>query len=499
MVFSLTAEGRLLTMNRGPLQALGYQPRDVLGRHLLDFVPPGERGRLSEEFLGKIRRDGETRVVTPFLAKDGAERVFDFQARLLRDGTHYDWIVGSGHDITERVLAERHLREMEEELGHSRKMEAIGTLASGVAHGFNNLLQIIVGYTELAIDSMDPRSPPVEYLKEVHGATDRAQGLVKGLLAFSRRVKPVFEPVDLNRCVVQAVEVLQHTIPRMVRIETSLAENLNLVEADATQLGVLLVNLGTNARDAMPEGGTLRIETGNVVLTEPVCEGHRQATTGPDVRLVVSDTGCGMTEETAQRIFEPFFTTKEVGQGTGLGLSAAYGIVRAHGGQMICKTAVGQGATFEVFLPSNKGEVPREEGLGQPQPAGQGRGQTILLVDDEVAVLEPALQSLVALGYQVLTATSGEEALERFDGVSDRVALVVLDLGMPGMGGRRCLAELLRIDPNVNVLVASGYSDSSRKTAMVKAGAKGFIPKPYRLRKLAEKIQSIIDEESPRS
>jgi CheY-like chemotaxis protein len=378
-------------------------------------------------------------------------------------------------------------------------MEAIGRLASGVAHGFNNLLQIIVGYTELAIDSMEPGNPSAEYLQEVQGTTDRALGLVKGLLAFSRRDRPMLEPLDLNRCVVQAVEVLQHTIPKMIRIETSLAEDLRLVEGDAAQLEVLLMNLGTNARDAMPEGGTLRIETRNVVLTEPPCEEHRHSTTGPHVVLTVSDTGCGIAEETAQRIFEPFFTTKEVGQGTGLGLAAAYGIVCNHEGEMICKSAVGQGATFQVFLPANKGAVPREKGLGQPQLAGQGRGQTILLVDDEVAVLEPALQSLVALGYRVVTATSGEQALKWFRAEVDRVALVVLDLGMPGMGGLRCLDELLRIDASVNVLVASGYAESDRKAAMSKAGARGFIAKPYRLRELAQKIQCIIDEESPRS
>jgi CheY-like chemotaxis protein len=298
--------------------------------------------------------------------------------------------------------------------------------------------------------------------------------------------------VDLNQEVEQVLRLLERTLPKMISIASELAPDLMKISADPTQMEQVVVNLASNARDAMPDGGVLRLATANVVLDDS--QALLDLPPGPYVQLKVSDTGQGMDRETLEHAFEPFFTTKEIGQGTGLGLATVYGIVKSHGGHVSCASRPGLGSVFTIYLPAV--EDRKDEQGQRPQPREEVRGgqETVLLVDDDKAVLEVARTALTDYGYQVLTADSGEAALEIMASAGAAVALVILDLGMPGMGGRRCLGELLRRQPGLKVLIASGYKDLEQISQTRQEGAADFIGKPYRLLDLLRKVRRILDQ-----
>jgi CheY-like chemotaxis protein len=279
-----------------------------------------------------------------------------------------------------------------------------------------------------------------------------------------------------------------------VRIETRLEEDLPPVLGDATLLEQVILNLATNARDAMPDGGTLEVNSDVVELDPEYCAGTDGLEPGRYLRVAVLDTGCGMDPETAQRVFEPFFTTKEVGHGTGLGLSTVYGIVRSHGGEVLCHSRPGEGTRFVIHLPTLSGTQVTEDADPVVLIPDSGGSETILVVDDEPQISELAGTALEAGGYEVIKAGSGEEALGTYIQDRDRISLVVLDLGMPGMGGRRCLAELTKLDPSVKVLVASGYTAIDQVSDVIGSGARRFIAKPYRLAELTQAVRELLDE-----
>jgi CheY-like chemotaxis protein len=299
--------------------------------------------------------------------------------------------------------------------------------------------------------------------------------------------------MDLNRTVEQVQGLLTRTIPKMIEIELRLADDLKMVNADPTQLEQVLMNLAVNAKDAMREGGKLFIETRNVSLDKGYCDTHLGGKPGDFVLLMVSDTGHGIDQETLEHIFEPFFTTKGVGRGTGLGLAMVYGIVKSHNGYITCYSEVGHGTTFKIYLPAveEAPEAPREREERLPQ----GGTETILLVDDEESVRQLGKQMLEVVGYRVLVASDGEEALALYPKRMGDVALVILDLIMPGMGGKTCGEALLRLNPRVKLLIASGYSVNGRLEEPLRSGARGFISKPYDLRDLLKRVRHILDED----
>ena len=388
-------------------------------------------------------------------------------------------------DITE-------YRKMEKELQQAQKMEAVGTLAGGVSHDFNNLLQAINGYTELLL--MDKTADDADYgnLLAIRGAGKKAAELVRQLLLFCRKTETEHKPIELNHEVEYAINILRRTIPKMIDIEAHLADRLWVVEADPVQMEQILLNLGGNAADAMPSGGRLIIETENVTLGEDGPPSNMGAPSGCYVLLKVSDTGHGMTKETMEKIFEPFFTTKEIGQGTGLGLASVYGIVKSHGGFITCYSEVDQGTTFKIFLPAIEIEGSPGHKASQTWPP-RGHREKILLVDDEESIRNFARQALQSFGYQVLTAANGEEALKTYAGLSKEIKMVVLDIGMPGMGGHKCLQELIKLDPAVKVLLASGYSINGQVKQSLEIGAAGFVGKPYQLNDLLIRVRKILD------
>jgi two-component system cell cycle sensor histidine kinase/response regulator CckA len=292
----------------------------------------------------------------------------------------------------------------------------------------------------------------------------------------------------------EARQILNHTIPRMITITFRLAENLKLIQADPVQIEQIILNLAVNARDAMPEGGTLTIETDNVSLGQGFFGDEARDTFGPYVLLTVSDTGCGMDKQILSRIFDPFYTTKEVGKGSGLGLAMVYGIVKDHGGYITCQSEKGAGTTFRLYFPAVEGEEELREGPSEEQ-VNKGSG-TILLVDDEEMILDYAKRMLEMFGYTVLTAADGETGLELYRERCREIDLVILDIIMPGMGGRKCLREMLKVDPSARVLVASGYSLDSSSEDFIRDGALGFISKPYQMNEMVKAVHRALSKSS---
>jgi two-component system cell cycle sensor histidine kinase/response regulator CckA len=384
--------------------------------------------------------------------------------------------------------------DVESQLLYAKKMEAIGTLAGGIAHDFNNHLQGISGYIQLLMMRGDRDRTEQGWLLQIERSVQRAAALTKQLLIFSRKEESRLEAIDLNEVVRQAQKTLARTIPESISAEMRLAADLSSIDGDAVQLEHVLFNLGINAKDAMPGGGKIVIETRNVRLDEAFCLNRVGLAPGAYVELTFTDTGHGMDRETLERIFEPFYTTKGVGSGIGLGLAIVYGIVQSHHGLILCESSRETGTTFRVYLPvpDRKGAAPEQE----TRKKGDYRGaETIIIVDDEPDILDIGQNTLEQFGYTVLMARSGEEAVEIYSRQGDRIDLVILDLGMPGMGGEKCLQELLRMNPSVKVLIASGYASTQTVQGILEAGATGFMAKPYRLEDMLKKVREVLDGE----
>jgi CheY-like chemotaxis protein len=316
--------------------------------------------------------------------------------------------------------------------------------------------------------------------------------LVRSLLTFSRKVEPKFMLLDLNEHVSKLHRLLGRTLPKMMEVRLELATDLARISADPVQIEQVVMNLAVNARDAMGESGTLTIRTENVTLNEEYCELNVEAKPGDHVLLSVSDTGHGMDKETLLRIFEPFYTTKELGRGTGLGLAMVYGIVKQHGGHLGCYSEIEKGATFKLFFPATPSiEEPTAEETGVMPAFGT---ETVLLVDDEEFVRELGERILKKSGYTVLSAANGEEALALYSHKKKQISLVILDLIMPSMGGKDCLQEILKIDPEAKVLIASGYAADETTLECMKLGATGFVAKPYRFKELLKQVRRTLDK-----
>ncbi|MBF0528202.1 MAG: PocR ligand-binding domain-containing protein [Deltaproteobacteria bacterium] len=393
--------------------------------------------------------------------------------------------------IIRRKRAEEDKEKLQEKLLQSQKMEAVGTLAGGVAHDFNNLLQAIRGYTSLILIGKSETDLDYHRLGEIEKLVERAAQLVKQLLFFGRKAEAERRPVKLDLEVEHAVKILERTIPKMIEIEIFIIDHLWPILADPVQIEQAILNLGSNAADAMAEGGRLVIEAENITMDGESIVSH-PGISGNYVLLTVSDTGHGMDKETMGHIFEPFFTTKEIGKGTGLGLASVYGIVKSHGGYITCYSEPDHGTNFKIYLPAIE---PREaQATGNLITASPlGGTETILLADDETSIIEVISDILLSFGYKVLTAFSGEEALEIYRAQRDKIDLVILDIGMPGMGGHQCLVELLKTNPAVKVLIASGYSINGRAKKSLEAGAAGYVGKPYQLTDLLNKVRSVMD------
>ncbi len=477
--------GTIIDANPACGDLLGASKEEIVGADILQFYQnPSDRDRLREEIgLRGFVKDFEWRI----RQKTGAERHCLVTSTAWKDesGTIMAYL-SIARDITDS-------KRLEEQLLQSQKMEAVGTLAGGIAHDFNNLLQVIHGYADMGLLDIGRDQAGYTELSEIKKAAKRAAELTQGLLTFSRRAEGQLRPVDLNRELVQISKMLERTIPKMIAIELNLADDLRNVKADPGQLQQAIMNMTVNARDAMPDGGRLVIETANVVLDDEFRNLHHGIEPGDYVLLAISDSGHGMEKDTQEKIFDPFFTTKEVGKGTGLGLSIVFGIVKSHGGTVECYSEPGEGSTFKVYFPAIKQAGRHEEGRPSGRPIGGT--ETILLVDDEEAVRRLGMKVLRRFGYSVLTASNGREALDVFREHKDQIALVILDLIMPVMGGRECLREIMKMDPAAKVLIASGYGADGQIDGTLKDGAKTSLRKPYEARRLLEVARKVLDEQ----
>ena len=395
-------------------------------------------------------------------------------------------------EISVRRKAEKHSQELQAQLLHAQKMEALGTLSAGIAHEFGNSLQIIQSCLDrlaTKADSEDDGQPELEIIGD---ATQRGAGLARRLLTFGRKVETRLLPIDMNEQLRHVKTILDRTLPETIEIQLSLADDIVSVRADRAEIEHVLMNLALNARDAMPEGGLLRMETSLVDAKNLPTLGDGAGEDGIWVLLRVSDTGHGMDGATLGRIFDPFFTTKGVGAGTGLGLATVYGIVKGCGGRVGCKSEVGRGTVFEIHLPGmSEGSLPVEAETASTRAHRQGV-ETILLVDDEALIVKVMRTNLEEHGYAVRTADSGERAIEVFEECGDEIDVVILDLGMPGMGGRACLQRLLEIDPDVKVIISSGYGAPDDHEEMLNLGARGFLVKPHQLADLLSEIDALL-------
>ena len=415
--------------------------------------------------------------------KDGSEKVIYFRSVTMETGEQF--IIYE--DITEQ-------KQLEAQYQQAQKMEAVGTLAGGIAHDFNNLLQSILGYSQLLLFEKKREDPEFDKLKEIEKAAQRASELTLQLLTFSRKIESELRPVNLNHQVEYVHKLLKRTIPKMIDIELHLEENLKITNADPAQIEQVLMNLAVNARDAIHDEGKLIIETENVTLDEEYCKTHLGTYPREHVLLIVSDTGCGMDRESTEHIFEPFYTTKGPGKGTGLGLSMVYGIVNSHGGYITCYSEPGKGTIFKIYLPVIGAEIVEQVAERKEEAMPTGGREAILLVDDEEFIRNLGDEILSKFGYKILTAPDGESALTLYQEKKESISLIILDLIMPGMGGRRCLEELMNMNPQVKVVIASGYSVNGPAKEALEAGAKGFIEKPYNIKQMLKIVRKVLDE-----
>ncbi|HVH10552.1 MAG TPA: PAS domain S-box protein [Gemmatimonadales bacterium] len=478
-VFIVDATGHFLDANPRACDLTGYTRDELLARTVADTYPPEQRDVAAERV--SLAASGSAVVVErPVVRKDGKVVVVEANAHPLASGR----MVVTMRDVTKR-------RELEQQLRQSQKMEAVGRLAGGVAHDFNNVLTAIFGYADLLLEDLPDVSPQRQDIQEIRKAAERASGLTRQLLAFSRQqvLKPVV--LSLHELVEDFEKMVQRLLGEDVKLLLHLAADAGNVRADPGQLQQVIMNLAVNARDAMPTGGDLVIETANAELSEQYAELHQPVVAGPYVMLAVSDTGTGMTPEVKARLFEPFFTTKERGKGTGLGLSTVYGIVKQSGGYVWVYSELGRGTTFKIYLP--RVDAPPDR-VASPPEAGTLTGTETVLIAEDDAALRPLVKGLLErLGYTVLEAENAAQALSLAEAHSGPIHILVADVVMPGESGRELARRLAESRSDTKVLYVSGYTgDAIVHHGMLEPGL-NFLQKPFTPSAFARKVREVLD------
>ena len=475
-------EGRYLEVNDGFLRMTGFTREEVIGRTAADLgVWMDPKGR--DAMLAELRDHGHIRDFQfEFRTKNGETRIGSRSAeRIILDGQ--ECMIGVTRDITDS-------RRLEEQLRQAQKMEAIGQLAGGVAHDFNNMLGVILGYSELLRSNPSIDENGQRMLEQITDATQRAAFVTRQLLSFARRQVLAPEVLDLNQAVAENEKFLRRLIPESIRIELVQSPEAALVRADPTQVVQILMNLAVNARDAMPDGGTLTIEISEADIDEAYAHSHYPVQPGRYVRITVQDTGCGMDQATQARIFEPFFTTKGREQGTGLGLATVYGIVKQSGGYIWVYSELGDGTIFRIYLPRVAGQAAQQR---PASPATLRGNETILLVEDSKPLRGMYREALEILGYKVLEAENGESAEQVVREFHDAIDLLVTDLVMPGISGRELARRMQQKRPNLKALFMSGYSEETVTRQGVLEFGIHFLQKPFSNSDLGRKIRQVLE------
>ena len=472
--------GRLIDVNDTFCKVTKYNKEEVLGRTTteLGFYSKEDRNR----FIGKLQPSGEIHgLEMDFKAKDGSIINSVMFARYIQlKGKTF--IITTFLDMTER-------KRLESQLQQAYKMEAIGTLAGGIAHDFNNLLMGILGSTSLMLFNIKSHHPHYESLKNIEKHVQSGAKLTKQLLGIARGGKYEVKPTDLNKLLEKTSEMFTRT-SKDIRVYIKYQTDIWPVEVDQSQIEQVLLNLYVNAWQAMPNGGDLYLQSENVFLDEDDVR-LLSLKPGKCVRLSITDTGVGMDEATTQRIFDPFFTTKEMGRGTGLGLASVYGIIKNHDGIIDVYSKKGEGASFTIYLPASDKQIIEEKEM--PREVLKGV-EIVLLVDDEDSIVDVGEEILHMMGYQVLAARSGKEAINIYQKNQATIDIVILDMIMPEMGGEETYDKLKEINPKVKVLLSSGYSIDGKAKEILEKGCDGFIQKPFTVEELSQKIREILDK-----
>lgn len=491
IIYQLDREGKLQYINPAWKEIFGHNKNEVYGRNIIEFIHGDDRTdfvNISQKIItDKLTiRDKNFTILDnkglPHYVTFTGTPDLDVEGEIIG-------ITGTLKDITK-------LHNMEAQLLQASKMEAVGTLTGGIAHDFNNILQAIMGYNQLMMFENQDNPTRNLYLNNIEELTQRAIQLVRELLLFSRKLEPLSKIIDINSEIKSIHNLLIKSIPRMIDIKTNLYEDIFPINADSAQIGQVIMNLIINARDAIGDSGSITITTKNVSLPDDSYVNGLKIPAGDYTSLSVADTGCGMGKEVIRHIFEPFFTTKELGKGTGLGLAVVYGVVKSHNGYIYCESEPDKGTTFYILFPALKAASTRKV-IEPPQPKKLPTGkETILLVDDEKSILDICEDTLGLYGYKIMKAGNGEQAIEIYRAQQEKIKLVILDLIMPGRGGKKCLEDLISINPQVKVLMSSGYSTPPQIEELMKTGASGFISKPYHHEDLLLKVRKIIDADS---
>jgi PAS domain S-box-containing protein len=475
-------DNKIQYANPSLAELAGYKVKEVLGTLFIDYFPEDERPKVLDYHKRRMAgAEVPASYETVILAKDGTRIDVEFTASVI---TYQDRpaALAIARDMRGR-------KSLEAQLQQAQKMEAMGTLAGGIAHNFNNVLMSILANTSLMLMHTDPGHPHYERLMNIEKAVQSGSKMTRQLLGYARKGGYDPRPFELNQVITEISETFGLT-KREIRIHQDLAPDLHVIEADRWQMEQVLMNLYVNASDAMGEGGDLYIKTENTTHRQ-MSEKPYKVLPGQYAKITVRDTGEGMSPETAKKIFEPFFTTKEPGKGTGLGLASVYGIVKAHGGYIEVKASRGKGATFEIFLPAAKKEAVRDA----PRAAGILKGsECLLLVDDEELILEPGKTILEEMGYRVLTARSGAEAVQVYRSHGHEIDLVILDMIMPGLSGAKVYAQLRAIRPDVKVLLASGYEMDHQARELLEQGCSDFIHKPFDVVLLSRRLRELLEK-----
>lgn len=480
-------EGKITFFNEFAQRFFGYTEDELIGKNVVGTIVP-EKDRAGRDLAAMIKDIGLNPA--KYAAnenenmRNNGERVWvSWTNKAIKDkNRNVLEILCVGNDITER-------KQLEGQLRHALKMESIGTLAGGIAHDFNNLLMAILGNTSLMLLNADPGDPNYKRLKTIEKQIESGSKLTSQLLGYARKGKYELKHIDLNHLVKDSSEVFGRT-RKDVSIKLELSPDLLSIKADGNQIEQILWNLHVNASDAMPEGGNFTIKTFN---TNHIEMGNKLYIPKPGkyVLLTVSDTGIGMDKKIQERIFDPFFTTKEMGRGTGLGLASTYGIIKGHAGYIDVESRKGEGTTFSIYLPASEKIV--KNVVNFPEMVVKGT-ETVLLVDDEEAVLDVGRDLLEAMGYRVLLARDGREAIEVYKKNKEKIDIVILDMVMPDMSGGTVYDELKEINSDIKTLLSSGYSIDGHASEILRRGCNGFIQKPFSITELSMKIKEIIEK-----
>lgn len=489
-VFVTDENGRYVEVNPSACRITGYSELELINLSIPELIQQEYREKAKEHFR-ELKEKGFASGEFGYVNKSGEKLFLEVNAVKLSE----ERFLGFAKDITERKIAEAEQEKLHAQLIQSQKMESVGRLAGGVAHDFNNMLSVILGYGETILEELVEGDPLRDSVKQIVEAGRRSAELTRQLLAFSRKQMLQPKVLNLNTVARNLEKMLRRLIGEDIKLELILTEELDCIKADPGQIDQVMMNLAINARDAMPTGGELLIETSNVELDESYTRDHEGVNPGEYVMLAVTDTGCGMKKEDMLRIFEPFFSTKEKGKGTGLGLSMVYGIVKQSGGNIWVYSELGRGTTFKIYLPKTEEKQESKRDVAG-KDTNKGKGEHILVVEDEESLRELIKTILLRLGYKISLAENGGEALLLIEEKGLKPDLIITDVVMPNMSGKELAGRLKKNHPDLKVLFMSGYMENAIVHYGVVDSDIAFIQKPFKLREIATKVQAVLLEKN---